>query len=135
VPKTKREEVAALISLLALIEGVFFDTHDFRRLPYQGDLVSRVLKSLLDSSVLLKIHDRRNYVLTPEFRETLKREVGEKRPLSGIHQFPALDIFYVGGMQDWSEHEFEVYVDGMRDMWQRLSRKSHPRAALPKNVE
>jgi hypothetical protein len=135
VPKTKREEVAALIALLALIEGVFFDTHDFRRLPYQGDLVSRVLKSLIDSGVLLKIHDRRNYVLTPEFRETLKREVGEKRPLSGIHQFPALDIFYVGGMQDWSEHEFEVYVGGMRDMWQRLARKSHTRAALPKNVE
>lgn len=80
----------------------------------------------MESNVLMKIHDRRNYVLTPEFRETLKREVGEKRPLSGIHQFPSLDVFYIGGMEDWSEHEFEVYVGGMRDMWQSLSRNRTP---------
>jgi hypothetical protein len=121
VPRTKREEVAALVGLLALMEGVFFDTHDFRRLPYQGDLVSRVLRSLMDSGVLMKIHDRRNYVLTPEFREALKKEVGLKRPHSGIHQFPSLEVFYVGGIEDWSKHEFETYVDGMRDMWERLS--------------
>jgi hypothetical protein len=122
VPRTKREEAAALITILALIEGVFFDTHDFRRLPYQRDLVTRALKSLVESNVLMKIHDRRNYVLTPEFRETLKREVGEKRPQSGIHQFPSLDVFYIGGMEEWSEHDFELYVGGMRDVWQHLSR-------------
>ena len=70
----------------------------------------------------MKIHDRRNYVLTQEFCETLKREVKRKTPNSGIHQFPSLDVFYIGGMEDWSEHEFELYVGGMKDMWQRLSR-------------
>lgn len=121
MPRTKREEIAALVSLLALTEGIFFDTRDIRRLPYNRMLVSRVLKSLLDSNVLTRIHDRRNYVLTEEFRETLKREVRMKAPASGIHRFPSIDVFYVGGMEDWSEREFETYVDEMREMWHRLS--------------
>lgn len=124
LPKTKREEVAAIITLLALIEGVFFDTRDLRRLPYESTLVSRVLKSLVDSNVLMKIHDRRNYILTDEFRGTLKTEVQRRTPRSGIHQFPSLDVFFVGGMEDWSEHEFEIYVDQMRDMWRRLSQNA-----------
>jgi len=126
LPKTKREEIAALITILALLEGVFFDTRDIRRLPYQPALVSKVLKSLLDSNVLVKIHGRRNYILSDDFRDTLKKEVLRKTPGSGIHQFPALDVFYVGGMEDWGEHEFEVYVSEMRDMWQRLSRSRRP---------
>ncbi len=118
-----REEVAALITSLALIEGVFFDTRDFRRLPYESTLVSRVLKSLVDSRVLMKIHDRRKYVLTDLFLETLKKEVQRKTPESGIHQFPSLDVFHVGGMADWTEHEFEIYVGQMRQMWRRLSQE------------
>jgi len=136
LPRTKREEVAALITLLALLEGVFFDTRDIRKLPYKPALVSKVLKSLLDSNLLVKIHGRRNYILTDEFRETLKKEVRRKTPGSGIHQFPALDVFYVGGMEDWGEHEFEIYVSQMRDMWLRLSRDrgsaTHPSAPEPK---
>ena len=122
MPKTKREEIAALVTLLALLEGVFFDTRDVRRLPYDPKLVSKVLKSLLESNLLVKIHSRRNYILTDAFRETLKREVLRKTPSSGIHQFPALDVFYVGGMEDWGEHEFEMYVSEMKEMWLRLSR-------------
>jgi hypothetical protein len=121
-----REEVAAMITMLALLEGVFFDTRDFRRLPYDRNLINRVLKSLLDSKVLTRIHDRRNYVLTDEFRETLKREVQRKAPRSGIHQFPALDVFYVGGIEDWSEHEFESYVGEIKAMWRRLSQDRKP---------
>ena len=121
MPKSMREEVAALITMLALLEGVFFDTGDFRKLPYNRMLVSRVLKSLLDSNVLARIHDRRNYVLTDHFREMLKREVEKKVPRSGIHQFPSLDAFYVSGMEDWSEHEFDTYVGEMKAMWRRMS--------------
>ena len=128
MPKTKREEVAALITILALLEGVFFDTRDVRKLPYDPKLVSKVIKSLLESNLLVKIHSRRNYILTDVFRETLKKEVLRKAPSSGIHQFPALDVFYVGGMEDWGEHEFEIYVSEMREMWQRLSRSRRPTA-------
>jgi len=74
----------------------------------------------------MKIHDRRNYLLTDEFRETLKREVQRKTPSSGIHQFPSLDVFYVGGMEHWNEREFEIYVGEMKDMWRRLSRDRRP---------
>jgi hypothetical protein len=130
LPKTKREEVAALITTLALLEGVFFDTRDVRKLPYDAKLVSKVIKALLESNLLVKIHSRRNYILTDVFRETLKKEVLRKAPSSGIHQFPALDVFYVGGMEDWGEHEFEIYVSEMREMWQRLSRSRQP-AAYP----
>jgi hypothetical protein len=128
LPKTKREEVAALITILALLEGVFFDTRDVRKLPYDPKLVSKVIKSLLESNLLVKIHSRRNYILTDVFRDTLKKEVLRKTPSSGIHQFPALDVFYVGGMEDWGEHEFEIYVNEMREMWQRLSRSRRPPA-------
>ena len=133
MPKTKREEIAALVTLLALLEGVFFDTRDIRKLPYKPALVSKVLKSLLGSNLLVKIHGRRNYILTDEFREALKKEVLRKTPGSGIHQFPALDVFYVGGMEDWGEHEFEIYVSQMRDMWLRLSRnrRAAARSSVP----
>jgi hypothetical protein len=97
-----------------------------RRLPYNRVLVNRVLKSLTESKVLMKIHARRNYVLTKEFRETLKREVERKTPRSGIHRFPSLDVFYVGGMEDWDDREFEVYVKAMRDMWVGLSQNRRP---------
>jgi len=126
MPKSMREEVAALVTMLALLEGLFFDTRDFRRLPYHRNLINRVLESLLDSKVLMRIHDRRNYVLTDKFRETLKREIRRKAPSSGIHQFPSLDVFYVGGMEDWSEHEFETYVGEMKAMWRRLSQDRRP---------
>ena len=122
MPKSMREEVAALITMLALLEGVFFDTRDFRRLPYNRNVTNRVLKALLESKVLMRIHDRRNYVLTDEFRDMLRSEVKRKAPSSGIHQFPSLDVFYVGGMEDWSEHEFETYVGEMKAMWRRLSK-------------
>jgi hypothetical protein len=94
-------------------------------------LVSRVLKSLLDSKLLMRIHNRRNYVLTNQFRDTLKREVQRKTPLSGIHQFPSLNVFYVGGMEDWSEHEFETYLAEMREMWRRLSLDRRPATLSP----
>ena len=123
MPKSRREEVAALLTMLALLEGVFFDTGDFRKLPYHYNLTSRALRSLVDSKVLMRIHDRRNYVLTDEFREMLKHEVKAKAPASGIHQFPSLEVFYVGGMEDWSEHEFETYVNEMKAMWRRLSQE------------
>jgi len=92
-------------------------------------LVSRALRSLLDSNVLVRIHGRRNYVLTDEFRETLRKEVRKKTPASGIHQFPSLNVFYVGGMEDWTEHEFETYVAEMGEMWRRLSADRGAQAA------
>ncbi len=121
MPKTKREEIAALACLLALLEGVFFDTKDFRRLPYQSALVTRVLRALVQSGILKKIHDRRNYVLTEEFLDTLKDQIRRKTPESGIHQFPSLNVFYVGGMENWTQHEFDAYVGEMKERWLDLS--------------
>lgn len=106
---------------------MFFDTRDIRRLPYHRNLVSRVLNSLLGSNVLMKIHERRNYVLTERFRETLKTEVRRKIPRTRMHQFPSLDVFYVGGIEDWSESEFDTYISQMKETWHQLSSsRKHP---------
>ena len=123
MPKTKREEIAAFVGLLALLEGVFFDTRDFRRHHYNKNLVTRVVKALVDSGVLRKIRDRRNYILTEEFLDMVKEEIRRKIPASGIHQFPSLNVFDVAGVETWTEHEFELYVDEMRKLQHRLSGK------------
>ena len=126
MPKAKREEVAALVGLLALLEGVFFDMRDFRRLPYDKSLVTRVVKALLDSGVLRKIRNRRNYVLAEDFLGMIKKEIRTKTPASGIHQFPSLDVFDMGGIESWTEHEFEQYVGEMRKLRRKLSEKRTP---------
>ncbi len=119
--KTKREEIAALVSLLVLLEGVFFDTQDFRRLPYDKSLVSKVLRALVSSGVLKKIRARRNYLLTDGFLDVVKKQIQRKAPASGIHQFPALDVFSVSGMGNWTQHEFDLYIGEMRERWRHLS--------------
>ena len=121
MPKTKREEIAAFVGLLALLEGVFFDMSDFRRHNYNKNLVTRVVKALVDSGVLKKVRDRRNYVLTEEFLGAVKEEIRRKTPASGIHQFPSVNVFDAGGIENWTEHEFELYVDEMRQLRRRLS--------------
>jgi hypothetical protein len=123
LPRTKREEIAAFVGLLAMLEGVLFDMGDFRRRHYNKNLVTRVVKALVESGVLKKVRDRRNYVLTERFLGILKEEIRRKTPVSGIHQFPSLDVFDVGGIENWTEHDLDVYVEEMRKLRCRLSGK------------
>ena len=104
-----------------LLEGVFFDMRDLRRLPYTKSTVTRVLKVLVNAGVLKKIRDRRNYLLADGFAEIVREQIQRKTPPSGIHQFPSLDVFSVSGMRDWTQHEFDLYVEEMRERWRSLS--------------
>lgn len=109
------------MTLLVLLEGVFFDMRDLRRLSYGKSKVTRVLKVLVNSGVLEKVRDRRNYLLADGFARIVKEQIRRKTPLSGIHQFPSLDVFSVSGMGNWTQHEFDLYVGAMRERWRSLS--------------
>ena len=120
MPRSMREALAALIGLEVLIEGVFFDSHDLRKLPFRPSHITRVLSALLNSGVLERVNTRK-YVFTDEFLGLLKKEVLGKMPRSGIIQLPATTVFDACGIESWSEHELEQFVEGLRKHWLDLS--------------
>jgi hypothetical protein len=127
MPKSMREELAVLIGLEVLTEGVFFDTHDLRKLPYNQARITKVLKALLNSRVLERVNSRK-YLFSVEFLGVMKEEICRKAPRSGILQFPSTTIFDMCGVENWTEDELEQYVKGLRKHWVDLSGKQ--RAAL-----
>jgi len=125
LPKSRRrEELAVLIGLEVLAEGIVFDSHDLRKLPFRPSHITRVLKALLDSGVLARINARK-YMFTDEFQELLKEEILEKTPRSGILQFPTMTIFDVCGLDHWGEHEFDRFVKRLKEHWLDLHNQPH----------
>jgi len=122
MPKSTREQLAVLIALEVLTEGVFFDTHDLRKLPFSAAQVTRVLAALQKSNVLTRVNSRK-YLFTEEFLEILKGEIGHKVPRSGIAQFPDVSIFDICAIDDWSEEELHQYLKTLRGHWADISRK------------
>jgi hypothetical protein len=123
VPKSKRrEELAVLVGLEVLAEGVAFDSHDLRKLPFQPAHVTRVLRALVDSGVLTRTGAGK-YLFRDEFMALVRDEILAKTPRSGILQFPSLTIFDVCGLEGWSERELEQFVRRLRDHWVELTGK------------
>ena len=122
MPKSTREQLAVLIALEVLTEGVFFDTHDLRKLPFSAAQVTRVLAALQKSNVLTRVNSRK-YLFTEEFLALLREELRRKAPRGGIAQFPDMGIFDICGMADWSEEEVEQFAKGLRKHWRDLSQK------------
>jgi hypothetical protein len=122
MPKSMREELAVLIGLEVLTEGVFFDIHDLRKLSFSDAQVTRVLASLQKSSVLTRVNSRK-YLFTEEFLALLREELGRKTPRGGIAQFPDMGVFDVCGMADWSEDEVEQFARRLRNHWRDLSKR------------
>lgn len=123
MPKSRqREELAVLIGLEVLAEGVSFDSHDLRKLPFQPAHVTRVLRALQNSGVLERINARK-YLFTDEFQGLLTSEILAKTPRSGILQFPAMTIFDVCGCEGWSERELDQFFKRLKEHWLALSRK------------
>ena len=117
-----REQLAVLIALEVLTEGVFFDTHDLRKLPFSAAQVTRVLTGLQRSNVLTRVNSRK-YLFTDEFLEILKQEVGRKVPRSGIARFPDVSVFDICAIEDWSEEELNRYLKTLRGHWVDASGK------------
>ena len=119
MPHTKREEVAAVISLMVLLEGVFFDSHKLSKLPYERSLVWRVMKALVAAGVIVRVR-RGKYVVADGFAEMLRREVTWKMPRGPLVSFPSLRVFDVSGVGIWNEDELEVYITWLRRHWMTL---------------
>lgn len=119
MPHSKREEVAAVIALMALLEGVFFDARKLSKLPYERSLVWRVMKALVAAGVLVKVR-RGKYIVADGFAEALRREVTWKMPRGPLVSFPSLRVFDVSGVGTWNEDELEVYITWLRRHWMTL---------------
>jgi hypothetical protein len=127
VPKSRRrEELAVLVGLEVLLLGVAFDSHDLRRLPFRQSQVTRVVKALMDAGVHMRIGTRRKYLFTREFLSTLKEQVLQRTPRSGIIQFPVMTTFDACGVEQWSEQEFDRFVRTLKDHWQSVAKKQGP---------
>ncbi|HEV2138031.1 MAG TPA: hypothetical protein VGR53_04260 [Nitrososphaerales archaeon] len=123
MPKSRRrEELAVLIGLEVLAEGVSFDSHDLRKLPFQPAHVTRVLRALMNSGVLERINSRK-YLFSDRFLGVVKEEILGKTPRTGILQFPTMTIFDICGVEYWSERELEHFVRRLREHWLDLSGK------------
>ena len=121
--KRRREELALLVGLEVLLLGIAFDSHDLRKLPFRQSQVTRVVKALMDAGVLTRIGTRQKYLFTREFLGTLKEQVLQRTPRSGIIQFPVMTTFDACGVEQWSEQEFDRFVRTLREHWQSLRRK------------
>ncbi|MDG7016406.1 MAG: hypothetical protein JRM82_03420 [Nitrososphaerota archaeon] len=119
----RREELALLVGLEVLLLGIAFDSHDLRRLPFRQSQITRVVKALMDAGVLTRIGTRQKYLFTREFLNTLKEQVLQRTPRSGIIQFPVMTTFDACGVEHWSEQEFDRFVRTLKEHWQSLRRK------------
>lgn len=112
-----REAVAAIVVVEMLIQGVFFDSRRLRRLPFNGRLVERVLRSLVDSRVVVKSRLRRKYILTEDFLNLAKGEIVRAIPRQLFIHCPDPAVFDISGLESWSEEELEIYVRELRKRW------------------
>jgi hypothetical protein len=72
LPKSKREVLTAFLTLEILIEGLFSDVSNLRKLPFSPALVTRVIRALQDAKVIDRISHGK-YVLSDDFlRRTFK---------------------------------------------------------------
>ena len=123
MPKSRgREELAVLIGLEVLAEGVSFDSHDLRKHPFRPSHVTRVVNSLLGSRVLTRVGVRK-YLLTEEFQSLLKGEILAKTPRSGIIQFPTMTVFDICGIEHWTEMEVDRFARNLKEHWHSLNAK------------
>jgi hypothetical protein len=117
VPKTRRrEELAVIVGLEVLAEGVAFDSHDLRKLPFRPAHVTRVLRALVNAGVLTRASPGK-YFFTDEFQALMKGEILAKLPRSGILQFPPMAVFDICGLETWSERELDQFVGRLKEHW------------------
>jgi len=119
MPHSKREEVAAVVTLMVLLEGVFFDARKLSKLPYERSLVWRTMKALVAAGVIVKVR-KGKYIVADGFVEMLRKEVTWKMPRGALISVPSLRVFDVSGVASWNEDELEVYITWLRRHWMSL---------------
>jgi hypothetical protein len=119
MPQSKREEVAAMVSLMVFTQGLFFDARALSKLPYERTLVWRVVNSLVKGGVIEQV-GKGKYALTNSFTDGLRREITWKMPRGALISLPDLKIFDVSGIRSWDEEELTLYMDWLRKHWESL---------------
>jgi hypothetical protein len=127
VPKSRgREELAVFIGLGVLAEGVAFDSHDLRKLPFRPAFVTKVLMSLREAGVIERVNTGK-YLFTSQFMDTMKEEILRKAPRSGLIQFPTMTVFDMCGIDGWNQSDMENFVRRLREHWKKVV-PDHPHA-------
>ena len=119
MPRSKREEVAALVSLIVFTQGLFFDARTLSKLPYERTLVWRVVNGLVKGGIIEQV-GKGKYALTDSFANNLKREITWKMPRGALVSLPNLQVFDVCGIDTWDEEELAVYVSWLKKHWTSL---------------
>ena len=119
MPRSKREEVAALVSLMVFTQGLFFDARTLSKLPYERTLVWRVVNALVKGGIIEQV-GKGKYALTDSFTNNLKREITWKMPRGALVSLPNLQVFDVCGIDTWDEEELALYVSWLKKHWASL---------------
>ncbi len=119
MPQSKREEVAAIVSLMVYTQGIFFDARTLSKLPYERSLVWRVVDALVKGGVIERV-DRGKYALTDSFTDSLRREITWKMPRGALVSLPDLKVFDVSGIDRWDEEELVLYTVWLKRHWASL---------------
>jgi hypothetical protein len=119
MPRSKREEVAAVVSLMVFTQGLFFDARSLSKLPYERTLVWRVVNALVEGEVIEQV-SRGKYALADGFTDSLRREITWKMPRRALVSLPDLRVFDVCGIDRWDEEELALYTDLLKRHWASL---------------
>ena len=113
MPKSKREELTAFLTLEILIEGLSSEVRNLRKIPFSPALVTRVIRALQDAKVIDKINHGK-YIFNNEFLKSVSMDVFPRMPRAGLAQYPVMTVFDVCRIEEWSDDEFEAFLKHLR---------------------
>ncbi len=106
-----------MIALEMLTQGVYFDSHSVRLLPFSKNSISRPLRALINSGVIMKSTRRGKYLLTDGFLDAMKQDITKGMPRGPFVHYPDLTVFDISGIESWTEEELEVYIKELKRRW------------------
>ena len=112
-----REALAATIVTQMLLEGVYFESSNIWRLPFNRESVRRTFRNLVDSGVIAKSKPRGKYLLTEGYMRRMKKDIVARRTHGVLVQCPDFAVFEACGLEDWTVEELDIYTGRLRKRW------------------
>lgn len=114
MPKSKREQLTAFLTLEILIEGLSSEVRNLRKPPFSPALVTRVIRALQDAKVIDKMSYGK-YVFNDDFLRSVSMDVFPRMRRSGLVCYPVMTVFDICRMGEWSDQEFELFLHRLKD--------------------
>jgi hypothetical protein len=114
LPKSKREQLTAFLTLEILIEGLSSEVRNLRKLPFSPALITRVIRALQDAKVLDRMSYGK-YVFSDDFLRSVSMDVFPRIRRSSPIQYPAMTVLDICRMGEWSDQEFELFLQRLKD--------------------